>query len=616
MVLIGISISIVGVYLLVFAPRTITFSYAGDACVPQLSLLPGLLRVSDTTRYRLDARNTIDIAGYPVIAKDICVSAKAAPQAGRAELSVAPFGWLIGRKTYIVETPQAPVVSVSALPEGLPITKAVAIPISTKDVVFGYDLVAEARRVACQSLDTALSCDITKLGLNQGQTYTFAVERHFKDQRETIAQKDVKVLDAVTIEKTSVQEGQVVYEKPASFTVETNKPLSGAKVSLERLDGDATTREDATLSIRSTAITVTPAKELARSATYRLKLEEATAIDGSTTTGVQVVTFTLSGGPKVTGTNIGTSGVENGTTIVLKLDQAMQDSQDITPLVRVNGAGAASVVKSGNSILVKLNTMQRCSAFTVTVDKGLVSQYGVASTQSWQYSSRTRCSVVEAVGSSVQGRSINAYYFGTGATTVLFTGAIHGSELSSKTTMEGLIAYMEEHATEIPADRQVVIVPVVNPDGAAKATRYNAHGINLNRNFATTNWVSDTPIANGVETGAGGSSPLSEPETSALVALTEKLSPRFVVTYHSQGSLVNSNDVGIAASLGPRYAALAGYKFVASSDTTEAFGFEMTGTYEDWLAERGTPAILIELPTHTGNYFSRQVDAIWTMIRG
>jgi protein MpaA len=566
--------------------------------------------------YQLHVTDVIDIAGYPVIGRNICVGPKTAPKQGRATLSVSPMGWFIGRKTYIVEAASAPIVSMAALSESLPATKAVAIPISTKDTVYTYELVAETHRVGCRSLDRVLSCDLAQMALTQGQTYTFSIERHFQNHHETVAQKAVKLLDAVKVEKTSVQEGQTVYDKPNSFTIETDKPLERAKVSLERGEGEASTDEPIALSIQSNVITVTTDKELARATVYRLKLEEATATDGSMTSGVQTVTFTLSGGPKVVGTNIGTSGVENGATVVLKLDQTVQDDQNITQFVRVSGAGAADITRSGASISLRLNAMPRCTSFTITVDKGLASQYGIASTESWQYTSRTRCSTVGMIGTSVEGRSINAYYFGTGSSTVLFTGAIHGSELSSKTTMEGLIAYMEEHATEIPTDRQVVVVPVVNPDGAAKATRYNAHGINLNRNFATTNWVSDTPIANGVEAGAGGSSPLSEPETAALAALTERLSPRFVVTYHSQGALVNSNDVGIAASLGPRYATLAGYKFVASSDTTEAFGFEMTGTYEDWLAERGTPAILIELPTHTGNYFSRQLNAIWAMIRG
>jgi len=261
--------------------------------------------------------------------------------------------------------------------------------------------------------------------------------------------------------------------------------------------------------------------------------------------------------------------------------------------------------------------MGRCADFSITVDKGLVSAYGVTSTGGWSFASRTRCSTMSTIGYSVQNRPINAYYFGDGATTMLFTGAIHGNEISSKYLMDALVSYLEEHAREIPSDRRVVIVPMVNPDGVAAGTRYNAHNVNLNRNFATTNWVSDTVVSGGsVEQGAGGSSALSEPESAALTTFTQNLQPRLVVTYHSQGSLINSNDVGIAATLGPQYAAMTKYKFVSSDATTGAFGFEMTGTYEDWLAERSTPAILIELPTNTGRYFTQHTAAIWTMIRG
>lgn len=210
-----------------------------------------------------------------------------------------------------------------------------------------------------------------------------------------------------------------------------------------------------------------------------------------------------------------------------------------------------------------------------------------------------------------------AYTFGTSGPATMYVGAIHGNELSSKYLTDALVAYLEEHAREIPSDRRVVVVPTVNPDGVAAKTRYNARNVNLNRNFPTTNWVSDTAVSGGtVEQGAGGSSSLSEPEAAALAAFTQSLQPRLVVTYHSQGSLVNSNDVGIAATLGPQYATMTRYKFVSSEATTGVFGFEMTGTYEDWLAERSTPAILIELPTNTGGYFSQNAAAIWAMIRG
>ncbi|MNL40059.1 hypothetical protein D3C87_1623800 [compost metagenome] len=119
-----------------------------------------------------------------------------------------------------------------------------------------------------------------------------------------------------------------------------------------------------------------------------------------------------------------------------------------------------------------------------------------------------------------------------------------------------------------------------------------------------------------VEKGAGGPSPLSEPESKTLANFTLSLRPRFVVTYHSSGSLVNSNDVGISVGLGKQYAALAGYSYISNAATNDTFGFTMTGTYEDWLIEQGIPAILIELNTNTGYHFTQNRAGLWAMTRG
>lgn len=178
--------------------------------------------------------------------------------------------------------------------------------------------------------------------------------------------------------------------------------------------------------------------------------------------------------------------------------------------------------------------------------------------------------------------------------------------------MDDWINELSNNPDKIPSNKQIVVVPVVNPDGTVVARRYNANNINLNRNFPTTNWVSNIQVAGGnIEQGAGGSSALSEPESTALANFTKQLSPSLVVTYHSAGSIVNSNDVGNSVSIGREYARLARYRFVANAETNTVFGLEMSGTYEDWLAEIGIPVILLEMPNNTGRFFASNKSAIW-----
>jgi protein MpaA len=602
-------------YLVVFAPRTIHFSYEGNNCQPQLTILPRLLAADSKAPYDLMVEGVWSIAGYPIAGTQVCVVPVAAPKPGEVKVGFAPWNSVVARKTFIIRTPDAPKLSVASLGTSIPSSREVNLAMSGADTIFGYDLVAAERRVACQSSQQTLTCDVAKLALTQGEAYTLRVERHFDEHRETVAQKKVTMLEAVRVTTASIQAGQTVYDAPKEYILTTNKALVGATATLKR----SGTEDNAPIMVDARTdgdkIIITPTKELARDASYSLDLTKVTAKDGSTLGEAYAIDFRLSGGPKVTGASIGSSGVESGSLMSLQFDQALGSGQDLAKYIRVSGGGAKSITSDGSRVLVRLNAMDRCSDFTISVDAGITSEHGIVSAYTWRLASRIRCSTVSTIGYSVQGRPIYAYYFGSGSTTVLFTGAIHGSELSSKYIMDGWVAHLEERAREIPSGRQVVVVPAVNPDGVASRSRYNARSINLNRNFATTNWVSDTPVSGGVEKGAGGASASSEPETTALVALTQRLQPRLVVTYHSQGSLINSNDVGIAASLGPRYASAVGYGFVASGDTAGTFGFEMTGTYEDWLAERSTPAILIELPNHTGQFFSKHASAMWMVVR-
>ena len=52
-----------------------------------------------------------------------------------------------------------------------------------------------------------------------------------------------------------------------------------------------------------------------------------------------------------------------------------------------------------------------------------------------------------------------------------------------------------------------------------------------------------------------------------------------------------------------------------SVDAEEIMGYTFSGQYETWISEQlGKPAILIELPTATGRYFSRHQSIMWQMV--
>lgn len=614
----GVIVVLVVSYVIAFLPRTIHFAYAGDSCISQVSLLPQILKSSGGDGYEIRMGDDLKIGNFSVLSRSICVSAITAPDEGRVEtISVSPFGGLLARKDYRVAPGKAPEVAVSALSRPIPATKPLALKLSAPDELFTYVIASDLNKVKCSSKGREITCDTGELGLEQGKTYHLSVDKYFGEEHvKTIVKKEVSILPAAVVKSSSVTDGQIVYDKPASFTIEIDKPIKGAQVRLLRVDGDKEESMEGKVATDGSNITFTPDGELTRSSDYRLSIDEVDAIDGSGLSQAMVITFKTSGGPSVGSINIGRHSVDSHASIIVTFDQPIKSGQGVEKYVSVAGVGAVVSQSGDRTVRIALQGGVRCSDFTITVAKGILSNYDIESTSAWQYVSRTRCASIESIGQSAQGRSILSYIFGAGPTTYLFTGAIHGNEISSKYTMDNFVADLEANPSKVPAGARVVIVPAVNPDGVARAMRNNARNVNLNRNFPAPNWVSDTTVAGGrVENGAGGASAGSEPETQALINLTNRFNPRLVVTHHSQGYLVNTNDIGISTNAGREYARLAGYRHVLSADTGAAFGFEMTGTYEDWLYYRGTPVVLVELDSHTGNHYNRNSSAMWAMLR-
>ena len=147
--------------------------------------------------------------------------------------------------------------------------------------------------------------------------------------------------------------------------------------------------------------------------------------------------------------------------------------------------------------------------------------------------------------SSVQGRPIlvrdlpapkNNAKNAAHPTRVLVIGAIHGDEPSAVTLALNWIAL----AQQIPANSEWRFLPALNPDGllAAKATRTNAHGVDLNRNFPTPNWDHEAPAYWQTRTKKDprrwpGAKPLSEPESRYIFDEMDSYQPNLIVSIHA-----------------------------------------------------------------------------------
>lgn len=224
-------------------------------------------------------------------------------------------------------------------------------------------------------------------------------------------------------------------------------------------------------------------------------------------------------------------------------------------------------------------------------------------------------STVETIGTSVEGRSIQAYTYGTGEIRLAFVGGIHGGyEWNSVLLAYELMDYLAENPSVIPPNISVTVIPDANPDGTFtvvgkegrfEATdvapgdhslgRFNANKVDLNRNF-DCKWQPEA-VWRGNSVSAGTAA-FSEPEAKALREFFTRERPRAAVFYHSQANAVYASECenGIlpeTLTVMTSYAKAAGYPSVSSFDA-----YPVTGDIEGWLASIGIPAITVELSNH------------------
>ena len=593
-----------------FIPKPVTFSYAGDTCVQQLTVFPRMHKATDSDRFVVSFKDEMKIGSLAIMSMKTCFEAVSEPKQGTEIISTAPLGGILARKQFAVTIPAAPVVRMVALDKPLPVSKPLALSMSTPDRLYEYQIEHKEQSADCTWRQTTMNCDIPGLKLKQGETYTLKLTRQFKtEQKHVLAEKDIKTLRAVTIKKASLKNNQTVYSKPKSFTFTADKSLAAAEAELVTTDKKSQPIAVET-EVKDKVITVKLPKQLARETTYRLTLASVEAIDGSTLIEPKKTTFTMSGGPKVTGINIGTSRVSSSAVAVIQFDQKLSSKVDITKYVDISG-GKAIITKHTSSVSVALQGLPRCQAFTLSVAESLPSKYDIKAKGSWSYKSRTICHTVTTYGTSVQGRALNAYVFGSSGPVTMYVGAIHGNESSSSGLMQAWISELERHPDRLKGKR-VVVVPSINPDGIAAGTRTNSRGVNLNRNFPTDNWQRDIDDTDGKHKNGGGKKPLSEPEAKALASLTQQYSPRLLLSFHAVGSLVQGDPGSPSASYAARYASMVGYSNATGQGDT--FDYGITGGYEDWAwRNNGTPVMVIELGSYTSYYIDHHRSALWAM---
>ncbi len=233
---------------------------------------------------------------------------------------------------------------------------------------------------------------------------------------------------------------------------------------------------------------------------------------------------------------------------------------------------------------------------------------------------------VGIAGRSVLGKNLYYIRLGRGPNEVHYNGSHHSLEwITTPLLMKFIENFSRAYATgssirgyNIPSiwnRSSIYIMPMVNPDGVnlvleglrpdnpyyqqllswnttgrpfSQVWQANIRGVDLNRNYPAS-WQEGKAqeaafgITGPSPTRYGGPSPLSEPETQALVDFARRRNFRMVLAYHSQGRVIywlyKNLPVPRAREIGQVFARASGYIL---SDTPYEASF---AGYKDWFIE-------------------------------
>lgn len=139
-------------------------------------------------------------------------------------------------------------------------------------------------------------------------------------------------------------------------------------------------------------------------------------------------------------------------------------------------------------------------------------------------------SIISTVGYSVEDRPIYSLTYGNGPIKILLWSQMHGNE---STTTKALFDCFRLFETNNALPKSIldtctlVVIPMLNPDGAERYTRFNANGVDLNRDAQD----------------------LSQPESKVLRQVFNDFQPDFCFNLHGQRTIYNVGNTNVSATL-------------------------------------------------------------------
>ncbi len=204
-------------------------------------------------------------------------------------------------------------------------------------------------------------------------------------------------------------------------------------------------------------------------------------------------------------------------------------------------------------------------------------------------------------GLSTQGQSIDLWVEEGEGPLTLLVGGFHGDEVEGPYLLTRFIEQLT--AAGHVGKTRLAVIPCLNPDGKLLGTRENANKIDLNRNYPTANFATESynPHTGIAKSGTPG----SEVETQWFMDVMQTYSPTRILSIHSDLEMVDYD--GPAADWARTIADLTGYKFV------ENVGYATPGSFGTWAGiERQIPVVTLETEKARS---PEELAALWDKMR-
>jgi len=142
---------------------------------------------------------------------------------------------------------------------------------------------------------------------------------------------------------------------------------------------------------------------------------------------------------------------------------------------------------------------------------------------------------IDSIGKSVNNENIFSIVAGNGKKKILLWSQMHGNESTTTKALFDILNILSdsnEFSGTILSSCTLMIIPILNPDGAAAYTRFNSNGIDLNRDAQN----------------------LSQPESNVLRKCFDDFKPDYCLNLHGQRTIFStdkSNNPATVSFLAP-----------------------------------------------------------------